>query len=181
MSTKAAVSQSPVTDQAKTTFYDGIRSALSSISQLNSTMNAGASWASSATVCRHAIYATSEKALEANRQIERVNSLKAICKAASAADQVQIESIASAIDLIGSFFSSRFPIPVASSGSDGGTTLFIESDDFYGDIEIRGKLIEYYLKSRRNNKEIEIFDNEELESGYIPPNLLISLYAHYAR
>ena len=181
MSTKAAVSQSPVTEQAKTTVYGGIASALSSISQLNSTMNVGTSWASSSTVSRPAIHAISEKAVEANRQVERVKSLRSICTAASPMDDVQIESIASAINLIGSFFTSSLPIPVASSGSDGGTTLFIESDDFYGDIEIRGKSVEYYIKSCRNNKQIEIFDNEELEGGYIPPKLLVNLFAHYAR
>lgn len=181
MSTKAAVSQSPDTDQARTTFYDGLKSALSSISQLNSTMSASSSWAFTPTACNHAVYAISEKAMEANRQVERVKSLKALCGATNSPNPVQIESISSAIDLIGSFFSSSFPIPVASSGSDGGTTLFIESDDFYGDIEIRGKSIEYYLKSKRNDEEFEVFDNEELESGYIPPNLLISLFTHYAR
>ena len=180
MSTKAAISQSPVTEQAKTTVYEGIKSALSSISQFNSNMNAGTSWASS-TVSRPAIYAISEKAIEANRQVERVKSLRSMCTAESPMDDVQIESIASAINLIGSFLSSSLPIPVASSGSDGGTTLFIESDDFYGDIEIRGKVIEYYLKSYRNNKQVEIFDNEELEGGYIPPKLLTNLFAHYAR
>lgn len=181
MSTNMAISQNTITQQSRPTIYDNVRTALGSLIPIDPNINNGTARAWSYPVSRPAVYAASDKAVEANRQVERMKSLKSICAANSPAHECQLESIASSIGLIGSFLTSIFPIPVASSGSDDGTTLFFSDDQFYGDLEIRGKIVEYYIKTVAHGNDVEIFDSEEIEDGYIPTRLLTSLYTHYAR
>jgi hypothetical protein len=123
----------------------------------------------------------SEKALEANRQIERVKSLASLCKSGTRSDQDCVVSIGTSVALIGSLICGPVPIPVASSGESGCTSLFFGDLNFYGDLEVRGKFIDYYLKGKSKGADIEVFDSEEVKNGQVPPKLLFHLYTHYAR
>lgn len=181
MSTKFADTPQAVTDQTRPTVLDGLRAVAGSFVSMGTYGGHPTAWAITSPMSRPAIHQVSEKAVEANRQIERVKSIASICKKGGAIDDVCLESIASSVTFIGSLVTGQIPIPVASSGSDGCTTLFFDDDDFYGDLEIRGKSIEYYIKSKTRGKDVEVFDSEDMENGFIPPKLLIHLFAHYAR
>lgn len=152
MSTKFADSPPPVTDQARPTILDSLRMATGSFVTMGTYGSHPTAWATSSPTSRPAIHQISEKAVEANRQIERIKSIASICKKDSPVDGVCLDSIASSVAFIGSLVSSPLPIPVASSGSDGCTTLFFDGNDFYGDLEVRGKSIEYYIKSKTRAK-----------------------------
>lgn len=129
------------------------------------------------TICTTATW-EGEKTVEARRQIDR---LRSIATAQYYADNpLTLSSIESTSGLIQAFASGPIPIPIASTGEDGGTTLFFGDDDFYGDLEVNGANVEYYIKYNSKEGEIEVFDNEKIESGYVPPKLLGALYSYYA-
>lgn len=137
-------------------------------------------WAKSESSTRHAVYAQCTRSAEANRQVGRVRNLLALEIGDEDRRAKLIESVGTSVALLHSFVSSPAPIPVASDGDDEGTSLFIESDKFYGDIEISGHTIEYYIRSKNGDDEIEHYDIEEVENGMIPSRLLGCLYSHYA-
>lgn len=179
MSTKVATLPPAITEQTRPTIYDSIRAASTAIfSGTQSITNV--SYATVGSVdC--AVYKRSEKAFEAKRQIDRLKSLTCVHSSGSEEDNLCLDSITSSISLIGSFLTSPVPIPVASSGSDGATTLFFEDDDFYGDLEVRGKFVEYYIKYAEKDGSKEVYETEPLGNGYIPPKLLTCLFSYYAR
>lgn len=183
MSTKVAKAQRSVTERARTSVYDSIKLSAASLSSANWNMGNLVTGVDG-FICQAAIYQASDKAVEAQRQIERVKSLASLIHNNSddEEDKTRIESIASSVALIGSFLSSPVPIPIASSGGDTGTSLYFGGDDFYGDLEITGKLVEYYIKTSSNGEVTEIYDTEEIgDEGYVPPRLLMCLFSHYAR
>jgi len=181
MSTKAATAHRPITEQARPVLSESLRAAAEGF--LSATSRARNWSCTYAALPLSAIHRSSEKAIEAQRQIERVQSLNALCSFGpqTTEDEERVESIASSVALLSSFITSPIPIPVASSGTDLGTTLFFGDDDFYGDLEIKGKSVEYFLKIKRNGAENEVFDTEEIKNGFVPPRLLSCLFAHYAR
>lgn len=134
--------------------------------------------ASMTTAKPTAIYCGHFKASEATRQMERVRQINERVMSDQDTSALQVKSIASTISLISNMIVGPIPIPVASSGEDGEATLYFDDDVLYGDIEIRGDRIEYLLKTKGGD---EIFDEEEIESGLIPPRLLFNLYCNYIR
>lgn len=128
-----------------------------------------------------AIYAFTEKSAEAARQIERIKSIASTCQNDGENSEMRRDSFASSISIITSLLSGPIPIPVASRGEEGCASLFFEGEGFYGDVEIKGKFLEYYLKSMKNGFTRETFDCEEIKDGYIPTRLLTNLFMHFAR
>lgn len=125
-----------------------------------------------------AIYQESHKAAEAQRQISRTQVLQHRCDEMENPDAQKrmSASIETCISLLSSFATVPLPIPVASSGRDCGTTLFFQDGNIYGDLEINGKSVEYYVKSTKAGEEdIAYYDTEEIEEGFIPPKLLYHL------
>lgn len=183
MSTKATKASRPVTDQARPVPYGGFKAIAGSLVPGSTFTARTDSWTATATRPPKAIYQVCEKAVEAQRQIERLKSLTVLYNNEAVCDDNldNLQSIATSVSLLGSFLSSPIPIPVASRNSDCGSSLFFDEDGFYGDLEIKGDFVEYFIKSSRNDAELEIFDTEKVESGFIPPRLLTVLFSHYAR
>ena len=178
MSTKIAHAERPITEFALPSW----KTVAGTLAPIGTNITGQTAWGLSDATPQAAIYCRSEKAVEAQRQIDRVRSLSVLCKTSSGQDdKQQLESIASSVALIGSFLLSPMPIPIASSGSDNRTTLFFQDENFYGDLEINRNEIEYFLKRKTNEGPIEIYDCEEIEDGKVPPRLLMFLFSHYAR
>ena len=97
------------------------------------------------------------------------------------AKEQQRESMNTCISLINMLVTGPIPIPIASSGSECGATLFFQDDHVYGDLEINGNLVEYYLKEKTDDGFREVFDSESVTDGFIPPRLLGHLFAIYAK
>ncbi|HET9129658.1 MAG TPA: hypothetical protein VFO86_01855 [Terriglobia bacterium] len=135
-----------------------------------------------ATLKPSAMVAISPKAAEAHRQTERIRPY--ICflfDDQSEGAERKRESIKNAINLIYTFSTSPLPIPIASIG-DQNSSLFIKEGDFYGDLELAGNSIEYFLKWKdADGSEKEAYGEEELEGDRIPPKLLYHLYSHLLR
>ena len=177
MSTKAAVRTPPnITEQTSASHYDVF-----------------SQWSPSAAgiidanpmipLAPPAFHQESQKAAEARRQIERVRLLSHRCSLVpdpGAAEQVR-KSVESCIALIGSLLTSPIPIPIASGGEDCGASLFFHGNGLYGDLEINGQTIEYYLKSTTEDGIQEIFDSETIDDGFVPPKLLGHLFSAYSR
>lgn len=178
MTTKIAMAARSMTDQVMEVIYDKSKSALESV-MTGSTNVLGSSYFTTTYVATSAIYQISEKCFEAQRQIDRIKSLSSTC-ADNTADNNCLESISSTVSLISAFLTSPVPIPVAGSGEEGETALFLKDDDFYGDLEISGNTVEYYLKFSSGMSDLEFFDSEEIQDGFIPPKLLTRLFLHYA-
>ncbi|MBY4636442.1 hypothetical protein K5P26_04720 [Sphingopyxis sp. XHP0097] len=179
MTTKIANVSCSATDQAKPTIYNQARMATQAIMG-GSTYMMGPSQGYLPCPSTAAVVYVCEKSAEAQRQIDRVRSLSAICINNRISSEKCLKSVSSAVTLIGAFLSSPIPIPVASGSEDGDTSLFLDDDGVYGDIEISGTQVEYYLKIDRNGNEMEYFGTEEIEDGFIPPKLLTRLFYHYA-
>jgi hypothetical protein len=74
------------------------------------------------------------------------------------------------------------PIPVPVAGwKPEGPSLFFDQEGFYGDLEIAGNNIEYFLKWVEDGVPKEVFGAEDVSEGYLPPNLLAYLYHVFAR
>ncbi|NUQ19288.1 MAG: hypothetical protein HOP95_12730 [Sphingomonas sp.] len=129
-----------------------------------------------------AIIAISPRAAEAHRQSSRIRPY--ICflsQDKSEEAERKRESIKNAINMIYTFSTSPLPLPIASMGEDY-SSLFIREGDFYGDLELSGGFVEYYLKwTDPDGKEREEFGEEAIEDDRIPPKLLYHLYSHLAR
>ena len=181
MATNQALSQYLESHSQTTSFLDKVRAATSLMKPVDAVFNSGSAWAQSSPISRYSIVQISPKAQEAQRQIERVRSLASIPEDDASTLTVREKSIVSTISLIQSCFSGPLPIPVASSGSEGGATLFFETDGIYGDLEINGSTVEYYLRCSRAGEVVEVYDSEEIEVGYFPPKLLTALFSFYVR
>lgn len=130
----------------------------------------------------NAIVAMSPKAAEAHRQSARIRPY--ICflsdEASEDAERKQ-EGIKNAINLIYAFSTSPLPIPIASMGEQN-SSLFIREGDFYGDLELAGDTIEYFLKwTDADGAENEKYGEELIEGDRIPPTLMYHLYSHLLR
>jgi hypothetical protein len=122
----------------------------------------------------------SSKVQETGRQVARVQSLQSDFEAGSAEAKLLSESIASSISILNSLVPMPIPVPIAAGGDSTSTTLFFEDAEFYGDIEISGNEMEYFLKHRFGGAPMETYDVETVELGKIPPRLLARLFSHYA-
>ncbi|MGN6691722.1 MAG: hypothetical protein ACTHJU_12340 [Sphingopyxis sp.] len=179
MTTKIAKSGRSATDQVRPTIYDHAKMvAQATIS--GSTYVTGRSYWAATSHSTAAVVQICEKSAEAQRQIERVRSLSSLCLNDKANSDKCLSSISSTVSLIGAFLTSPIPIPVASGDDEGDTSLFLEGEGIYGDMEISGKQIEYYLKFERDGHSTEYFGTEDIEDGFIPPKLLTRLFYHYA-
>ena len=120
---------------------------------------------------------------EANRQIDRLRSVAEFDKDwdGQGSKAVDPASMAYATMLIGKMASSCLPVPLASVGSEGNSSLFIKAENFYGDIEVVGSSVEYLLKFNSNGTDHELSGCEPIEDGNIPPNLLVNLFARLAK
>ena len=178
MSTKAIVRTSPtITEQTSASHYDMFYSQWSPSSRCVVDVNP------LIPLMAPAYHQESKKAVEAFRQIERARTLSTRCSGLNdpAAEAMQRTSVESCIALISSLLTSPMPIPIASGGSDCGASLFFNGDGLYGDLEIKGRVVEYYLKSRTEAGTQEIFDSETIDDGFIPPKLLGHLFSVYSR
>ena len=184
MSTKLQPSKSELkspqsTYQVRELLYDSWKAMTGAIAFMDP-FSPTTAWASSSNLSRPAVVRKSPKAAEADRQIERIRSLLVLYDEHGEHRAKLSESIGTSISLLNSFVTLPLPIPVASDGEDDGTSLFINTDELYGDLEISGNTIEYYLRSKLGGQETEIYDIEEAEEGRIPPRLLGRLYTHHA-
>jgi hypothetical protein len=121
------------------------------------------------------------RSAEANRQISRIFPMIGVeddwdGEGAKAPDR---ESLVAAGNLISLLCQAKMPIPIASVGHEGNSSLFIEAENFYGDLEIFGKSLEYLITSEREGVTKEIMDSEEIHDGAIPPRLLQVLFDHF--
>lgn len=179
MTTKIAKADRSVTNQVRPTIYDHAKMAAQATID-GSTYVTGRSYWAAACIPTSAVVQICEKSAEAQRQIERVRSLSSLCLNNKAASDKCLSSISSTVSLIGSFLSSPMPIPIASGDGEGDTSLFLEGEGVYGDMEISGKRMEYYLKFEKDGNSTEYFGTEDIEDGFIPPKLLTRLFYHYA-
>jgi hypothetical protein len=178
MSTKATVRTSPtITEQTSASHYDTF------FAQWSPSLMCVVDVNPLVPMMVPAYYQESKKAVEAFRQIERARTLSTRCAGLNdpAAEEMQRISVESCIALISSLLTSPMPIPVASSGSECGATLFFNGAGLYGDLEIKGRIVEYYLKSTTEAGTQEIFDSETIDDGFIPPKLLGHLFSAYSR
>ena len=180
MTTKIATASRSVTDQVRATVYNNTKSVIEA-AMTGGTNILGRSCWTATYATPPAIFHISEKSAEAQRQIERVKSLSQICEGDGDTLNKCFVSISSTVSLINAFLTSPIPIPVAGSGEDGEASLFLGDEDFYGDLEISGNVVEYYIKSSSGDKRVELFDSEKIEDGFIPPKLLSHLFLHYAQ
>ncbi|WP_324806610.1 hypothetical protein SH584_09490 [Sphingomonas sp. LY29] len=126
-----------------------------------------------------AVVRAAPKVAEINRQVERLRHAKEFAEASGL--PCDFDGLVSSIQLLQHLVSGPVPVPVASWDADGGPSLFISEEGFYGDLEINGKVIEYLLKIEGGQGSREIYDSEEIEEGRIPPRLLTHLFAKFAK
>jgi hypothetical protein len=121
---------------------------------------------------------SSPKAQEAKRQFERV---RMVGFSTSDLDEdgkaLLASSISNSVSMLGHMINGPIPIPVAGRGEEGGTTLFFDEADFYGDLEVNGSTVEYFVRLAGT----EEFGAEEIVDGRVPPKLLGLLYRGFAR
>lgn len=122
----------------------------------------------------------SPKSAEVQRQIERLVSFRRWLEEGSENQEKAFASINTAIRILNSTLYSQTPVPVASTNSAGTASLFIDDAQIYGDIEINGNEIEYYIKGKIGDQR-EIFDVESMPSELMPANLLGIMYKIYER
>lgn len=180
MTTKVARSSQSVTDQARP-LSEWLKTAVADSIVSAGTVATGRNFLTAMTAPSAPVYYVSEKAAEAQRQIDRIRSISTTCLDDSAESKNKAESVGTTISLITALLTGPVPIPVASRGEGTIASLFFDGNDFYGDLEVNGKSVEYYIKAKRGDSEFEIFDVEDVKDGYIPPRLLAHLFAHYAR
>lgn len=119
---------------------------------------------------------TYSKAEEAARQIGRLKPYLSLGEQDSERDK----NIYTAIGILNNLCVGPLPVPVASIG-DENSTLFYDRPNFYGDIEIKDNKAEYYLRWRDNDKDKEIYGEENINNEFLPINLLAHLYQHLAK
>lgn len=123
---------------------------------------------------------TAPKMAEATRQIERLTIARQYAENRdNALDDV--EGITSCMSLLGHFAVGPIPVPVASWTAGEGPSLFITTDNFYGDLEVEGNQIEYFLRWDQAGQPVEIFDTETVNEGRVPPRLLAHLFSVFAK
>lgn len=176
-STKIAAEDNSETYQAKSPWSTASGLAAAVLSETN--LSKPSSW-SCTYVSAPAVVQADQKSVEAQRQVERLKSLSLYYDDADDCER-RAESVLSAVSLLGALIPGPIPIPVASCGVEGGASLFISSENFYGDLEIIGKNVEYYIKFNCKGKGVEYFDTEEIKEGFVPPKLLSRLFHYYAQ
>lgn len=131
-----------------------------------------------ATQAGTAIVAQCAKAAEAQRQSARIRPyIQFLADDPSESAQKKRESVSQAIGLIHTFSTTPLPVPIASLGDDH-STLFINHCGFYGDIELDGENLEYFLRwTDPDGTEKEEYGEEPAEGDRIPPKLLFRLYS----
>jgi hypothetical protein len=120
------------------------------------------------------------KVSEINRQIGRLKEAKALADS-DAEDGGDVESVVSSISFLENLAVGPIPVPIASWEHGAGSSLFFNQGGFYGDLEIIGRRIEYLLTWQDGDQLIEVYDTENMESGKIPPRLLVHLFEKFAR
>lgn len=122
----------------------------------------------------------SEQSEEVDRQINR---LKPYLSCYNNDDQHSIEmrnNITTAIKVMHNFAAGPFPVPMLSLG-DSNSTLFIKTDDVYGDIEIKNGVMEYLLEECSEGEKKSYYGEEDIENERLPKKLLVLLYKAFAR
>lgn len=177
--TVAGNEERSMTYQIRSIMNDGWK-AVGQVMAAADTFGSPTAWAITWNLSRPAIVRKAPKAVEVDRQVERITGLLETHKEAGDQSAKLVESIGTSIALLHSFVTLPLPVPIASDGEDDGASLFIETEHLYGDLEISGKTVEYYLRSKANGFQSEIYDIEDVEDGRIPPRLLGCLYTHHA-
>jgi hypothetical protein len=131
------------------------------------------------TSAHFVISCSSPKAAEANRQVERLKLAKDFAEAKGMA--VDTDGLVSSILLLQNLVTGPIPVPVASWDPESGASLFITQGDFYGDLEVSGNTIEYFLRWTEGQEPQEVYDSEQIEDGRLPPRLLTHLFSSFAR
>lgn len=126
-----------------------------------------------------AIVEQSRAKSEADRQIERLNSLRGAASGwagpgSSAPDK---SSLQAAVDLIRRLKNLPLPIPMASIGSDGNAGLFWSDDRIYADLEVFPDGRIGYLLQLAGRDPID--SEEDLPSSGLPPAIAIALATAY--
>ncbi len=123
------------------------------------------------------------KSVEVIRQARRLDAYRewASREARESIDISELtKSIETAQKLLNHTLSTPIPVPVASTGADGSANLLFSDSQVYGDIEIQGDDIEYYLKEK-GLKVRETYSSEVVSDNKLPYGLFAILYAMYAR
>lgn len=129
------------------------------------------------------VYQGSVKLDECSRQLERIRTFKEWMKTIDLKDSERdwlLKSLKTASNIIECTVHTPAPIPIASATVGEGASLFINDGFLYGDIEIDGSEVEYFLKPSDKLSD-EIYDVEETIEGRLPTKLLAALYMTYAR
>lgn len=113
------------------------------------------------------------------RQIDRLQ--QAVEHAQSRGVDIDADGVKSSIEILKMMSNLPFPIPTASWSDDTGSSLFYGNGSFYGDLEFSGKHVEYLLKGQSDGGDVEVYDEEEIEAGRIPPRLLVHLFSSLSR
>lgn len=118
---------------------------------------------------------------ESLRQADRLSSIREWYGKVQSAEMAMKTAVSckNAVALLNSAISSPAPVPIASANEEGGASLFIDDSIIYGDIEINGEEVEYYLKSKVDNKEY--YSIEKMNTDLPPPGLWGLLFGAYAR
>lgn len=114
---------------------------------------------------------TTAKQLEAARQVEKIKPYVSWQKSDADAD-VDVQSMVSSINLLHSFASGPSSVPMAAVSHDGQVGLSIQDEGLYLDLTLDGTQVEYLLKT----DEGEVYDEEQIIDGRIPPKLLGQIY-----
>lgn len=126
-----------------------------------------------------AAYQIAPKAAEVTRQIERLRTVKEIAPDQGFSAE-QLRDVDTSVKLLSHLMTGPIPIPVAGWKPEG-PSLFFDQNGFYGDLEIAGDSVEYFLKWVDRGELKEVFGTEDVSEGYLPPNLLAHLYSIFAR
>lgn len=176
--TVAGNEERSATYQIRSIINDGWK-AVGQIMSAADTFGSPTAWAITSNLSRPAVVRKAPKAAEVDRQVERITSLLEAHRQGSDQSAKLVESIGTSIALLHSFVTLPLPVPIASDGEDDGASLFIDTEHLYGDLEISGSTVEYYLRSKTGDFQNEIYDVEDVEDGRIPPRLLGCLYTHH--
>lgn len=122
----------------------------------------------------------SQQSEEVSRQISRLKPYLTCFEAEDEESNAMRENINSAIGILHNFASIPFPVPMLSLGQEN-STLFIKTDNVYGDIEIKDGNVEYLVEENSGGQKSSYYGEEKLEPGRLPSKLLVLLYKAFAR
>lgn len=122
----------------------------------------------------------SQQSQEVSRQIGRLKPYLTCFESEDEESIAMRENINSAIGILHNFASIPFPVPMLSLGHEN-STLFIKTDNVYGDIEIKNGNVEYLVEENSGGQKSSYYGEEKLEAGRLPSKLLVLLYKAFAR